>query len=220
MTGLLRVTDAPHDGRLTLASVHPGARLVALRATILGGSAAGVGTASHVAGDGLLPGPLALTVLCVAAVAIASALVLTRATRLRILLTLVGGQALMHVVLASLGGHRGVTPGESGGFWAHQLQHLTASGPSMVLAHTAGAVMLALFLAFAEERLWRRLVGSMLTRHLRRLAAARLLGAAAAAVPAPARVAGPARRAPVSTPAESRPALGRRGPPVLLLDLA
>ncbi|MBE7323435.1 hypothetical protein IEQ44_02055 [Nocardioides sp. Y6] len=37
---------------------------------------------------------------------------------------------------------------------AHQVEHLTAQGPAMVLAHLGGAVALGLFLAVGESALW------------------------------------------------------------------
>lgn len=39
------------------------------------------------------------------------------------------------------------------GFWAHQLEHFTAQGPAMVLAHVGGAVVLALVLSRGESSL-------------------------------------------------------------------
>ncbi len=44
------------------------------------------------------------------------------------------------------------------GWLRHQVDHLVAQGPGMVLAHLAGAVALGLFLAVGEGALWRLLL--------------------------------------------------------------
>jgi hypothetical protein len=51
-----------------------------------------------------------------------------------------------------------------GGWLAHQVDHLTAQGPAMVLAHVGGAVALGLFLGVGESALWALLL-LMPSRH-------------------------------------------------------
>lgn len=212
----MRVAEATRHGRLHLDELHPGARLVAARAVLLGGSAAAAGTVSHVLGNGIMPALVPYLVLLAACFAVAGVLVLTRASRTRILLALVGGQSLMHLVLSSLAGHRGSASSE-GGWWAHQAQHLTEQGLGMLVAHTVGALALGLFLALAEERLFRALTTGVLRQYLGRLLGRRRALALATRPttvrPDPAPTSAPVW---VPTPSAARPHLARRGPPVLL----
>lgn len=100
---------------------------------------------------------------------------------------------------------------------SHLVQHVVDQGPLMVAAHVAGAVALALWLAVGERALWalvnlaaaRVLVAAAAYRTAQALLSA-LRGAASAGRPRP-RAAG---FRPV--PRSARPALSRRGPPVLL----
>ncbi len=218
--GLLRVREAPSGTALDPAALGPGVGLIGFRALLLGGAAAGVGIVSHLAGDGLLPDWPTLLGLVAVAVGVASALVLSRASTCRIVLALVGGQALMHLALTGLAGHRAQTV-EATGWWAHQLEHVGGQGITMLAAHTGGAVLLGLFLACAEESLWRVLVRGVLGRHLslrcrQRLWLAALCGRLARiVVPSPA---GPGawRVAFIRTPARARSTIVHRGPPVVL----
>lgn len=157
------------------------------RASVLGAVAMATGTASHVLGQGHLPGPVALTSVLAACVVAAALFLRVRATAVRLVLLVVAGQTLVHGALSSLAGHRGdeapvaalaptapvggarpsrffdhyeaVAAATAGGpprsdWLAHQVDHLTAQGPAMVLAHVGGAVVLGLFLAVGESALW------------------------------------------------------------------
>lgn len=77
---------------------------------------------------------------------------------------------------AAIGSH---SSGLGGGWVSHQLDHLVAQGPAMVLAHLGGAVALALFLAVGEGALWRLLLVVAARRHVQ-LSTWRLVLAAAA----------------------------------------
>ena len=99
----------------------------------------------------------------------------------------------------------------------HLLHHLAEQGPVMLAAHLAGAVALGLVLAVGEQALWalvhlaaaRVVVVAAARRRVTAVLAA-YLGASSAPRPRP-RAAG---FAPV--PRLDRPAVSRRGPPVLL----
>lgn len=123
------------------------------------------------------------------------------------------------VAAASTQTGAGLDPAGARGDWlAHQVEHLTAQGPVMVVAHLLGAVALGLFLAVGETALW-SLLALAVTRALLS-SRAQLLCVAAAGVRH-----GVALRAGLSgVPVVPflRPALfdrrppGRRGPPFVL----
>ncbi len=205
-----------------LGDLEPTAALVWSRAFVLGGATFLAGLVSHLAGDGLLPSLPALFVLAASAVGVASVLVLTRATRTRVVLALVGGQAVLHLLLSSLAGHRAV-PGvaDTGGWWAHQVDHLTAQGGGMVLAHTVGAALLGLFLAHGEQTLWRGLLTAVAHARLLGAVRGRARASAAAATHRVLDLARGRQQASLAdllrpTPTRARPQLGHRGPPALL----
>lgn len=118
----------------------------------------------------------------------------------------------LHEVYAAM-----VPPAPSGsgdGLVAHQVAHVVEQGPLMVLAHTAGAVLLGVFLARGEAALWRLV--ALVAGSLERALVAGVLGCAgplgtprcAACVVRAPQVVHP------SCPARSAPR--RRGPPFLL----
>lgn len=75
------------------------------RALLLGVVVLVVSSLGHVSADGLLPGPLALTVLLLLAT-LGSARFLTRqASTTRLVVVLVGGQTVIHAALSALAGH-------------------------------------------------------------------------------------------------------------------
>lgn len=80
---------------------------VRARAVVVGSVAFGTGVASHVAGGGLLPGPVAMTLLLVASILAAGRFLLVRAGAPRLVLLVVLGQTLAHAALSGLAGHRG-----------------------------------------------------------------------------------------------------------------
>ena len=113
------------------------------------------------------------------------------------------------------GGHDG--PGVPTAALTHLLHHLAEQGPLMLAAHLLAAVALGLVLAVGERALWAllhlaaaRVVILSAARRGAAAALAMLRGAACAPRPRP-RAAG---FTPV--PRLDRPALSRRGPPVLL----
>lgn len=77
------------------------------RAAVVGAAAMATGTASHVLGQGHLPGPLALTVVLLACVVAAALFLRVRATAVRLVVLVVAGQTFVHGALSSLAGHRG-----------------------------------------------------------------------------------------------------------------
>lgn len=78
-----------------------------LRAGLVGTLAFGLGVVGHVSADGLLPGPVLLTVLLTGSVLLSAPLLDQRASALRLVTMLVGGQTAIHVVLSVSAGHAG-----------------------------------------------------------------------------------------------------------------
>lgn len=104
------------------------------------------------------------------------------------------------------------------GLVGHQLDHLAAQGPSMVLAHLGGAAALGLFLGVGETALW-RLVHLVAARAVVVRARWRLLlsGYAARSGATVLRLPAAASRLPVDGPRRlDHPAVLHRGPPHLL----
>lgn len=102
--------------------------------------------------------------------------------------------------------------------WAtHLLHHLAEQGPLMLATHLAGAVALGLWLAVGERALW-ALVHLTATRVVVAAAARRVAAALLAVLRGAAAMVPPRPRATGFTPLPrlDRPALSRRGPPVLL----
>lgn len=143
------------------------------RAVLLASVTVFLGAAGHVTADGLLPGPAPMTMLYAVAVVAAAAFLARPATALRLVALLVGGQALVHVVLSATAGHTGdvarsATPTHTGGLalptvdgrrvgslqdaWDAGSTHATA--PGLPLAHlvsdlTAHAPMMVAHLVVA-----------------------------------------------------------------------
>ncbi|WP_110204937.1 hypothetical protein [Nocardioides daejeonensis] len=121
--------------------------------------------------------------------------------------------------LAVAGGHTALDPSA---LLLHQWQHLVDTGPVMVIAHTAAAVAVALWLASGEQAL-----ATLLALSAERVAAAaprvvHLLALAAALVSAPPRLQGALRRTTAERVSQPHPALvhhvvSHRGPPASLL---
>lgn len=78
-----------------------------LRALLVAGVAFFIGVAGHVTAEGLLPGPVTLAVLFAFAVLLSAPLLSRPASRLRLVVMTVGGQALLHLTLSVSGGHVG-----------------------------------------------------------------------------------------------------------------
>lgn len=110
-------------------------------------------------------------------------------------------------------------PAGRGNDWlAHQIDHFTAQGPAMIVAHLGGAVALGLFLAVGESAVWRLLLLAAARTHVR-AGAWRLALAAACVRHGVAVRAGllGAPHAPVLTPALlDRRVTAHRGPPLAL----
>lgn len=81
--------------------------LVWPRALVVGLLAVTLGTTGHVTADGLLPGAAPMTALAVVSVVLAAPLLVRRASPLRLVAMLAGGQAGIHLVLTTAAGHRG-----------------------------------------------------------------------------------------------------------------
>lgn len=77
------------------------------RAAAVGVLAFGLGVVGHVTADGRLPGPALLAVLLTVAVVASAPLLQQRASALRLVAMLVGGQAAIHVFLTVTAGHVG-----------------------------------------------------------------------------------------------------------------
>ena len=193
-----RVDGNVDAARRRVVSPGPTRAMVWARAAVLGTAAFGTGAVSHVLAGGLVPGPLTTLLVLASCVPLAAAFLLRRASAVRLVLLVLAGQTYVHTLLSALGGHRGdaaetatyttapvrgagsgslydqftatATPsGAGGGDWfTHQLAHLTEQSPWMVLAHTLGAVVLALFLAVGEDALWRWLALAVARTHVAR----------------------------------------------------
>lgn len=83
------------------------ARLRWLRALFVGSVAFFLGTAGHVMADGLLPGPVGLTVLFAFSTLLALPVLGSRVSSVRTVGLLVGGQTLIHLSLTMTAGHAG-----------------------------------------------------------------------------------------------------------------
>ncbi len=78
-----------------------------LRAAVLGPVVLLSGAVSHVAADGLLPSPVVMAVVLVACTALSAALLRSRASALRLVALVVGGQAAAtHLLLSATAGHQ------------------------------------------------------------------------------------------------------------------
>lgn len=77
-----------------------------LRAAVLGPVVLLSGAVSHVAADGLLPSPVVMAVALVACTALSAAFLRSRASALRLVALVVGGQAATHLLLSATAGHQ------------------------------------------------------------------------------------------------------------------
>ncbi|HET7736727.1 MAG TPA: hypothetical protein VFK52_12170 [Nocardioidaceae bacterium] len=153
------------------------------RALLLAGVALSTGSLAHASAGGLLPGPVAMTVLLLVGTGICAPLLGRPASRARVVLLVALGQSLVHVVLTALVGHVGdpvaatrqlhpVGAGQRTGTFFDQtmppptevalstppwITHLVAelSGPHafMAVTHLAAAVLVGLWLASGEQAL-------------------------------------------------------------------
>lgn len=110
-------------------------------------------------------------------------------------------------------------PAGQGNDWlAHQIDHFTAQGPAMIVAHLGGAAALGLFLAVGESAVWRLLLLAAARTHVR-IGSWRLVLAAACVRHGVALRAGllVAPHTPVLAPAVlDRRVTAHRGPPLTL----
>ncbi|MBM7510099.1 hypothetical protein JOE61_003913 [Nocardioides salarius] len=77
-----------------------------LRAAVLGPVVLLSGAVSHVAADGLLPSPVVMALVLVACTALSAAFLRSRASALRLVALVVGGQAATHLLLSATAGHQ------------------------------------------------------------------------------------------------------------------
>jgi hypothetical protein len=89
------------------------ARLRWLRALVVGSIAFFLGVTGHVMADGLLPGPLGLTVLFTFSTLLAMPVLGRRVSSVRTVGLLVGGQTFIHLCLTMTAGHRGDARGHT-----------------------------------------------------------------------------------------------------------
>ena len=212
------------------------------RAALLAAVTMFLGVAAHVTADGLLPSTAWLVVFAVLAVVPCAALLARPASALRIVLTLAGGQALVHLALTVTAGHTAHAGSghvhaegtrshlDTAGSALETLQSaplgttpagLTASGlvghlvdhAPMMLVHVLAAALVGLWLAVGERALW-TLLALTGALVLRPLLLVRALsGSAVSAVPVDA-PADPEPRPPAPTGLLAR-CVVRRGPPLL-----
>ncbi len=114
------------------------------------------GTLGHVSAHGRLPGPEVLAVLLVAGTALAAPLLRDEASRRRVVVLLVLGQAGVHAALTLLGGHQDEAPptGRGPAWLDHLSADLTGAHAAMALGHAAAATAVGLWLASGERLLW------------------------------------------------------------------
>lgn len=211
--------------------------LLWVRAALLGSVGVLSGVVSHAAADGLLPSVGWLVALTAASTLVAARWLRRRRSAPALVGLALAAQTGVHLVLSILSGHRGETPAAPVltpatpspalsledalmgvqvdpavapdlGWTGHALDHLTAMGPWMALAHVAGAALLGIWLAAGEAAMWDLLLFVAATVH------ARLAAPSAPVVRRPPRAA-PARGVVVVAAGllvvEVR---SRRGPPV------
>lgn len=89
---------------------RPTSTLVWARAAVLGLVVLTSGAVSHVAADGLLPHPSVLALLLAASTGAAALFLRSRASAVRLVALVVGGQTLTHLVLSGTAGHAGAIP--------------------------------------------------------------------------------------------------------------
>lgn len=89
------------------ADPRAGAALLWARATVVGLLAFGLGVLGHLSADGLLPGPTLLVALAVGSVLFSAPMLARRASRLRMVTLVVGGQTVTHLGLSMTAGHAG-----------------------------------------------------------------------------------------------------------------
>ncbi len=77
------------------------------RAAIVGLLAFGLGVLGHVSADGLLPGPMFLVALAIGSVLFTGPMLAQRASTLRLVVLVVGGQTATHLCLSMAAGHAG-----------------------------------------------------------------------------------------------------------------
>ena len=77
------------------------------RASVVGLLAFGMGVLGHVSADGLLPGPALLVALAIGSVLFSVPMLERRASTLRLVTLVVGGQTLTHLALSVTAGHAG-----------------------------------------------------------------------------------------------------------------
>lgn len=94
------------DNRRAMETVLD-ARLRWLRALVVGTVAFLLGVTGHVQADGLLPGPLGLSVLLVLSTLLAMPVLGRRVSSVRTVALLVGGQTFIHLCLTMTAGHAG-----------------------------------------------------------------------------------------------------------------
>ncbi len=138
------------------APSHARGALLWGRAAPLAAVALLAGTTAHASADGVLPGAPALVALLLGGTVVLAPLLRTEASRARVVLLLVTGQAGVHAVLTALGGHRDDQPaGVSGPAWlAHLAADLTGPHALMALAHAAAAAVVGVWLASGERAVW------------------------------------------------------------------
>ncbi|MEO6511803.1 MAG: hypothetical protein ABIO16_12475 [Nocardioides sp.] len=77
------------------------------RAVIVGLIAFGLGVLGHISADGLLPRPLFLVAMAVGSVLFGGPMLAQRASTLRLVVLVVGGQTVTHLCLSMTAGHAG-----------------------------------------------------------------------------------------------------------------
>lgn len=127
--------------------------LRAVRALVLSAVALGLAFVAHVSAGGVRPDTWTIVVL-LGICALGSSVWLGReASRLQILLLLMGGQTLLHGAMTVTSGNAG-DHGTVMTTLQHLFEELTLAHAPMTLAHLAAAALTGLWLAHGERALW------------------------------------------------------------------
>lgn len=147
------------------------------RAVVAAGVAVTIGTTAHVGAGGLLPTPGVLAVVVLTLTVVFAAALGRPASYAMVALLVGGGQAVVHLALTALSGHRGAHPatadghrghahvadeaalgGGEGSSLPHVVEHLRddlgGANLVMALAHLAAAAVVAAWLYAGEHALW------------------------------------------------------------------
>lgn len=161
-----------------MSELRAGTGLRWSRAALITAVAMGTGTAAHVSAGGQLPRAGLLAGMALLATVGCAALLGRPASVRRIVLLTAGGQAMCHLLLTAVAGHRGTvdrapsTHGVEPDWMEHIIEDVSGPNLLMASAHLAAAAAVGWWLSTGEQALWslmclmRRRSGDLLQRLL------------------------------------------------------